>query len=375
MFIDADIYIPPDMAALPDIPGPGFYVMTDISQERCGKHFPWWARKLMGDDDHRIRSWSYRNTGVWICDKDTAEKLLAVAKPPYRRGVQEQHQLNYWLFLLSKDEVHVGELPPEWNCMPGQESKELPPSFHHLCGVHKGRCYHSLVTKGFVPMQEPTPSSPPPEMAPLSIPGGFDPTPYHVPKRDMKWAMDLLHVQLLHGAAHLKTTRPNNERVAVEVGSWQGFSTSALIEAVNLGLYSHLHVVETNPVPELYAVIAKCKYPERVTLHHHPMWELDLGRIDFAFIDGCHKAGAFADLFIATACGAEIICMHDGLMHLDHTCWGAVYGAKFLRRMPGWHYVEDGKRRSGADTTRGFLVAAKQEIDLTIVQELIDRAP
>lgn len=351
IFFDADVYLHPDVAAFPEVSGPGFYVNSDRHTKICAG-WAKWCRKAMRTNRSGLGAWIYRNTGVWACDRKTAEALLEIIKPPYIQRIQEQHQLNWWLYLAAENGVNVGFLPTQWNCMPGQESKSLPPSCFHLCGGEKERKFAALKWQGFIPSNiMPT------------IPNGFDITSYSIIRHP--WAMDILHIQMLHAATHIPMTHPPEKRIAVEVGSFQGASTSALIEAVNQGKFGELHIVEPRPTPELLSVIKKCHYPERVILHTRPMWEIDFTRIDFIFIDGCHQSGAFADALLGLSYGAEVVCLHDSNSAMNHHTWGASSVGRAFRRMPGRRHFEDKEVRPGYETHRGFLVSVADSIDLS----------
>jgi hypothetical protein len=182
---------------------------------------------------------------------------------------------------------------------------------------------------------------------------------------------DEYHVHLLHEAACLDTGVPLQQRVGIEVGSFRGWSTAALIEAINKGKLQHLHIVEPKPTPSLLRVIGMCAFPGRVTLHTQCYWELKIDNVDFVFIDGDHRWPAVADTLKAIADAPSMICMHD-----THAwprlkdCWGSVLAAKCLRDIKGRECFRDFEDRPGQFTFRGLLVSARSGIDLAQLRSI-----
>jgi hypothetical protein len=357
MFFDADIYFHPDMPDISDLSEPGFYINTDPATH-YNTVFPEWCRKHFKARVKDVAGWDYRNSGVWACDRQTAKEFLCLAKQPYIRGVQEQHQWNWWLLLASNRGMRVGHLPMQWNCMPGQEFQISPPACYHMFGAKKDLQFARLKEKGFIPFNIMN-----------TIKNGFDPTPYGI--KNHPAAMDLLHIQLLHAATDLPMTTPMERRIAVEIGSFQGASTSALIEAVNQEKFAEFHIVEINPRAELMEIIAKCKFPDRVKLHAKCMWDIEFDRIDFIFIDGDHKYGAFADALTAMSYGAEVICIHDTNMPMNRDFWGSCSLGRIFRRIPGRTHFEDRLARPGCHTHRGFLVSGPGEMDFSALSAML----
>lgn len=163
-------------------------------------------------------------------------------------------------------------------------------------------------------------------------------------------AMDYRHVTDL-----LNSILQAAPKVAVEIGSYQGHSTVAFIEAMDVLHDLHLHVFEPWPTPELRRILAT--YPLRTTLHTTPIWGSDV-RPDFVFIDGDHGVPALADLAYCLAREVPTIAMHDTN---GHTCGltpeGSEQAARLLREMPGRTWTEDKETREGEWTQRGFGVS------------------
>lgn len=168
-------------------------------------------------------------------------------------------------------------------------------------------------------------------------------------------AMDYRHVMEL-----LTTITEAQPRVAVEIGSYQGHSTVAFIEAMHILPDMYLHVFEPYPTPELRRVLAA--FPNRITLHTTPIWGSSV-RPDFAFIDGDHGIPALADLAYCLARNTPVIAMHDTN---GFTCGltpeGSEQAATLLREMPSRSWLEDKGIRVGEFTQRGFGVSTIRDL-------------
>lgn len=116
MFMDADVVLHP-LAPRPYFEESGFHVRFDhpfAAQERWQNHWTQWLR------DHFNTAppadWIYRNTGVWACDRASAEKFLAEVRPPYYVGFLEQHQMNWWLIQAGQNSgLRTIDLDVCWN--------------------------------------------------------------------------------------------------------------------------------------------------------------------------------------------------------------------------------------------------------------------
>ncbi len=145
VYVDGDVYVARNTPALPDLSGPGIYMRAD-KQGPWARSFRKWVRKCMGI---RLapRSWLYRNSGVWMCDRASAAILFSLMVPPFFRGMQEQTQLNFWLLQARNRGVDVAFLPHEWNRFPSEEGEGY---FWHLAGRGKYLKWMSLVKRGVI---------------------------------------------------------------------------------------------------------------------------------------------------------------------------------------------------------------------------------
>jgi hypothetical protein len=167
--------------------------------------------------------------------------------------------------------------------------------------------------------------------------------------------MDDRHIYQLYDAA---CSEWQGTRVAVEIGSWKGRTTAALVTALTEWKLDHLHIVDVKPTAELRAVMAMVADQSKVTLHTVPSWECPIEKADFVFIDGDHRWPAVGDTLRALTWGASVICMHDsGSYPRIGSCWGAKMAATMLKQYPNRIWVEDCKDREGEKTFRGFLAS------------------
>ncbi len=172
------------------------------------------------------------------------------------------------------------------------------------------------------------------------------------------WETDLVHLMMLWEVMAAVTP----VRI-VEVGSFQGASTSLWIEALNRGLCTEVHLYEIKPTPSLLKVIGMARNPGRVVLHQQSYYECPLPA-GFTFIDADHGWPGIADLCAALAVGSPVIAMHDTTGYEQvplADCWGSYVAANILRQAPGYRVYEDSARRTGAYTHRGLMIAKKED--------------
>lgn len=359
LYVDADVYVSDHAPRMFDLPTEGGFVIHNDNIVRMNRDWWKWCQDRWGDlAKEACKGWRYKNAGVWACDRKAAGQMLAVIEEPYYAQVQEQHHWNWWICLAHSKGMHVHDLPAEWNSFTWRKEKA---AFHHIAGRGKYRKVQELRQAGLIPIGDTKRER---------LIKSFDFEPYRFTMDGPSYMpMDEYHIDLLHLACSLDTGKSPSEKVAVEIGSFNGASTSALIEAVNKGWLSHLHIVELKPNATLRKVMAMCKYPEKLTLHTTPYWETNIGYADLVFIDGDHKWPAVGDTLCALTSGAPIICMHDSnSWPAIAGTWGAKLAADMLKNDTSRHYFEDKEKREGLSTHRGFLVSAIRDIDLTTLE-------
>lgn len=166
--------------------------------------------------------------------------------------------------------------------------------------------------------------------------------------------MDTRHIERLFKIARI--TRP---RTVIEIGSYQGASTTAWIVALNEGFVQTVRLYEIAPTAELHAMIAKANDQRAVSLNTRPYYDAP-EYADLILIDGAHGWQALADLASALAMGCPQIIMHDSRTYMNlGDGWGAWLGANILKSSPLYRWFEDAEKRSGEWTHRGLLYASK----------------
>lgn len=342
-YVDADVWVHPEAPPYPELV-PGMHMMPD-PPSRMSRLWPQWVRRYFGKKD--VRGWTYRNAGVWLCDREAAAAVLAQVAEPYVNGVMDQNQWNMWVCGAMKKGLQLNDLAADWNSFSGRMSAA---HFQHIAGRRKAEKWERLKAAGLLWEIEPESDEP--------AAGGYVKT-FDLEKYPLvasEWMqMDDRHIHALHAAAVSDWV---GSRVAVEIGPWKGRTTAALIEALNIGKLDHLHVIEVKPTRELRAVLACAVDQTKVTLHTIPSWDLQLERADFVFIDGDHRWPALADTLRALTWGAKVICMHDSQAFPRlASCWGSHNAARMLKQHPGRVWVEDAEDRPNEKTFRGFLVS------------------
>lgn len=131
IFVDADVFIHPSAPAMNL--GQGFHAAHDEPMNM--NHWARWLEKNAPEMD--VSGWVYRNSGVWVCDRESARIFLAVVaeSPSLAEGVREQHQFNAWWILAGQRGMSMGLMPLEWNLL--AKYKLGPAWFFHLAGRKK----------------------------------------------------------------------------------------------------------------------------------------------------------------------------------------------------------------------------------------------
>jgi hypothetical protein len=146
-YIDADVFIDADAPAHPEIPGPGLHAMPDVPN-RISRNWPRWARKRFPFARRAVAGWTYRNAGIWFCDRAAAQTILLYAVPPFYPGCMDQNNWNVWLALAHHNGMPIHDLPVIWNAFNYWKD---PAHFYHLAGKNKPRKYRARVARGHIP--------------------------------------------------------------------------------------------------------------------------------------------------------------------------------------------------------------------------------
>ncbi len=174
-------------------------------------------------------------------------------------------------------------------------------------------------------------------------------------------SMDLRHVYLLNDI--LKCWEFKS---ALEIGSFNGSSSTAFIEAINsgegLGKSGRAIFCDVSVRPSLLRVVKNCKDPSRARITPQPSWEVLKTSMDFDFIfvDGCHDIQSVSVEFAHLKRRRPLCIMgHDtnatqaGHLH----CEGAEMLRKELQKDAGYFCLSDSKQRPDEMTERGLFFA------------------
>ena len=185
------------------------------------------------------------------------------------------------------------------------------------------------------------------------------------------WIMDERHVNIIHNIV-----MENNFKTIVEIGVYVGYSTCALLSALDKGKKFDLHLVEPyqfrpEETSNLDETISYCANKEAVNVHNLEsdiFWsEACPSDIDLIIIDGDHRIpGASTDFFYTLKNDVPNIISHDSNPPPEKEwakyCDGSKIIADILKSHKDFKFLEDKESRAGERTYRGLLYATKEEI-------------
>lgn len=189
---------------------------------------------------------------------------------------------------------------------------------------------------------------------------------FEIPKRlwenpRHEWYMDDRHVRwIFHTLASGRFKR------VLEIGCYHGWSTSALLFALQQGLIQELHLCDLEITEELRRVILFYGVDDRVTIHAEPSVQLLSRdpRWDVVVVDGDHRQNAVAtESRILLSQRTPLIFAHDTAAHPRYSNCEGPQILKRLCQTSEYRCIEDATERSYEQTDRGmFAAAATSEI-------------
>jgi hypothetical protein len=176
-------------------------------------------------------------------------------------------------------------------------------------------------------------------------------------------AMDRRHIFMLHGVL---CGHPFQN--ALEIGSFNGASATAFVEAINkgegLGESGSATFCDVVLTHSLMAVAGNCRFPGRVRLTKQPSWDLldSPEDFDFVFVDANHDLGSVREELRRLVARKPLCVMAHDTNAADAgfpKCEGARLLKQTFKLMPEYHCIEDRERREGELTHRGLFLATR----------------
>lgn len=159
--------------------------------------------------------------------------------------------------------------------------------------------------------------------------------------------IDILHRQMIY------TILCNgNFKYSLEIGSWDGGSAPAFIEAINKCRLISADFCDINFQPRFFEVLKTCVRSEKIICYNCKSIDIKYDKYDFVFVDGDHSLeNVTAETKLLLSCKVETIMAHDtnimpGPAHLM---------SELLRN--GYYVLHDCKKRENSHTDRGLMFA------------------
>lgn len=157
-------------------------------------------------------------------------------------------------------------------------------------------------------------------------------------------------------------------RKVLEIGCYNGASTSAFVQAINDGANFELHLCDPHFRDGLKRTVGMCK--RRVFLHERRSLDVIDRSFDFIFVDGDHSyENVREEVALLLKHNVRSVVAHD--THEPH-CEGSVYLAETYRASRGHLCLEDALPRPGEWTHRGFFFATRDFDVYTKVKGLFE---
>lgn len=170
-------------------------------------------------------------------------------------------------------------------------------------------------------------------------------------------AMDRRHIFMLHD---ILCGYPFKS--ALEIGSFNGASSTAFVEAANAGKLGRATFCDVQVTHSLMCVANNCRNPNRVRITREVSWSLleSAEDFDFVLVDANH------DLESVTPEVKQLLRRRPLCVMAHDTnataagfplCEGAALLKNTFMKLPGYYCIEDAKAREGERTERGLFFA------------------
>jgi hypothetical protein len=149
-------------------------------------------------------------------------------------------------------------------------------------------------------------------------------------------------------------------RNILEVGCYDGASTSAFLQAINDGHNFHLTLCEPYVRPVLVETVSRCN--RKPTLVQRDSLNVIDKSFDLVLVDGDHRTVQVArEVGLCLFHDIATIVAHDTSAFHIPGCEGSVFLGKVFKNHPDFCCLEDNLKRDGEFTERGFLFATKNK--------------
>ncbi len=196
-----------------------------------------------------------------------------------------------------------------------------------------------------------------PTIAPYAFTG-----PYAGCREMPEVAMDDRHIFIMHDILKAWPFKS-----ALEIGSFNGASSTAFIEAINsgegLGKSGIVTFCDVCVSESLVSVVGNCCLPERVRITRQPSWAVLDSKLDFDFIfvDGAHDLDSVT-LEMKRLMRRRPLCMMAHDTSATEAGYSQCEGAAMLMQTfvdePSYLCLEDCETREGERTNRGLFFAS-----------------
>ena len=271
--------------------------------------------------------------GIFFCALDT-EELFA----------RQQRDMS------TEDPTHLCIKPRSWWLQRFAEAgwKDVTDEYRPTLVAHPLSFVRRYDWDYFVLRKQPSQfPSPPFDLAPYE--GIWDWAGASIDRRHLFWMHEILATGLFQNT--------------LEIGSLHGASSTAFVEAVNAGRLALATFCDPEFLPSLKNVLARCRYPDRISTFEGRSVDLLKQRsdFDFVFLDGDHRVPNVReelDLLLARQNPSTIMAHDTNAQSIGYDdCEGPVHLKWRLQTTAPYLCLEDNAPRPGEDTQRGMFLA------------------